>query len=447
MPFRFGSVTMTSLSVIYLQVRFDLEDGRRIEGVGSSVLSPMWFDKTPELSYADKEHNLLVATSLAAHAALEAGVDHAYGLHQSVQPAVRHQCEERGIPGLVSSFGVALLDSAVIDGLCRASGSSFHAGLRDDLFGFGPVPWLPAEPRVSIRLRHTVGLVDPLVAADVETPLHDGLPETLEEVVRAYGVDHFKIKIGDDASANLERLRRIAAVLRCEAGADYRAVFDGNEQFTSMAEFVAFATAFAEDSRLRELWQRTLWFEQPVERDAALDPAVARDLTRIAKPVILDESDATDDTVSAALQLGYGGVSAKNCKGVFRTLHSRRVIAQWSSEHDRPAILAAEDLTHPGLHALQQDTAVIAALGIDHAERNGHHYVRGLDFLSQSEREFALREYPSLYELGEDGLTRLSIRDGCLQVGEIVGNGYGGSPELDFDHLEPLPLPDPNEDR
>ena len=41
-------------------------------------------------------------------------------------------------------------------------------------------------------------------------------------------------------------------------------------------------------------------------------------------------------------------------------------------------MLTAEDLTTVGPVALQEDLAVVATLGIEHVERNGHHYFRGL---------------------------------------------------------------------
>ncbi|MDP6424330.1 MAG: mandelate racemase, partial [Planctomycetota bacterium] len=239
----------------------------------------------------------------------------------------------------------------------------------------------------------------------------------------------------NDVPANLERLQGIQSVLVDEIGEGYRLVLDGNEQFADMAGFTDLLDGMRGDSELRHLFDRVLWFEQPVEREAALAEAVDPDL---AKPIILDESDGTDETVSRALQLGYAGVSAKNCKGVFRTLHSRRVLAEWEAEHGGPAILAAEDLTHPGVHALQQDTAVIAALGIEHAERNGHHYVRGLSFLPEAEQAAALRDFPSLYERTADGLVRLRIDGGYISTQEICERGYGGEPLLDLDALESL---------
>jgi hypothetical protein len=160
------------------------------------------------------------------------------------------------------------------------------------------------------------------------------------------------------------------------------------------------------------------------------------------------------------LQLGYGGVSAKNCKGVFRTLHSHRVLHEWHARSGAPVILAAEDLTHPGMRALQQDTAVVTALGLGHAERNGHHYVRGLGDLSAAEQAVAARDFAELYERGADGLLRLVIRGGSIATDAINAHAYGGEIEVAFDGvdgvdgvggvdglaLRPLPLPDPGPD-
>ena len=88
------------------------------------------------------------------------------------------------------------------------------------------------RPGSDIAVRHTVGLVDPIVAADQKPGerVDDGLPETLEEVVRHYGCRYYKLKVGGNVAADLDRLTRIAAVLDRDAG-DYRATLDGNEQY------------------------------------------------------------------------------------------------------------------------------------------------------------------------------------------------------------------------
>src|SRR5262249_46081624 len=75
------------------------------------------------------------------------------------------------------------------------------------------------QPGADIAVRHTVGLLDPIVAAD-QAPgerVDDGLPETLEEVVRHYRGRYYKLKVAGNVAADLERLASIAAVLRRHA--------------------------------------------------------------------------------------------------------------------------------------------------------------------------------------------------------------------------------------
>ena len=72
--------------------------------------------------------------------------------------------------------------------------------------------------------------------------MNDGLPETLEEVVRHYGCRFYKLKLSGSVAVDLDRLTRIAAVLDAEI-ADYRATLDGNEQYDSV-------------EGIAELWRR-----------------------------------------------------------------------------------------------------------------------------------------------------------------------------------------------
>ena len=117
-------------------------------------------------------------------------------------------------------------------------------------------------------------------------------------------------------------------MLDAEAG-DYEVTLDGNEQFHDMEEVVDLARKIAgREPGLHNLWQRTAWIEQPVDRGSSLQTRSPRALARIPKSVIIDESDDNDQAVDRALELGYEGISAKNCKGVFRTLHSFRRTAE-----------------------------------------------------------------------------------------------------------------------
>ncbi|HYE97849.1 MAG TPA: mandelate racemase, partial [Planctomycetota bacterium] len=302
LPFRYGKANVTGLPYLHLRARFE----PAVVGVSAAALPPLWFDK------ASPSHEATVADLLrSVRTAVEVYRDlppaTAFVLHRDGEPEARRRLP--GFNDLTAGFGVALVDAAVVDAVCRLADRSFHAALRDDLLGFGPLP-LPPRPLERIHVRHTVGLADPITPADLREPIGDGLPETLEQVVRAHGVRYFKIKVSGDAPASLERLRAIAAVLDRLAG-DYRVTLDGNEQFPNMESAAGFLSRAAE---VRSLWARTLWVEQPVERGAALSQRVPD----VGKPMLIDESDGTDAAVGRALELGYRGISAKTCKGVFR---------------------------------------------------------------------------------------------------------------------------------
>jgi hypothetical protein len=448
MPFRFGRATMTQMPIIHLRLKLESAEGELIDGASACGIPPLWFDKAAGKTHADNIQDLLVSLRLALDEYMRMDAAPVWFLHKVAEPPVRRMAAAKGLNDLTAGFGVALVDSALIDAACRQARVSFHGALKANLFGFGGrlAELLPEHPLERIAVRHTVGLADPILDADIGEPVNDGLPESLEQVVRQYRTRFFKIKITGDADASRERLRSIASVLDAQAG-DYRATLDGNEQFHDMADFAAFIKVAKADPALRGLWERTLFIEQPVGRAHSLLDAVAEPLREISrfKPMIIDESDGDDETVERALALGYQGISAKNCKGVFRTLHSYLAL-KVAEESGKPAlILSSEDLTNVPALPLQQDLCVAAALGISHSERNGHHYIVGFDFLSPREREDALREFPSLYVVraareGANPVVR--IENGYINAADINLRGFGAGSEPDWDALEPVRLPE-----
>src|ERR1051326_7931418 len=97
-----------------------------------------------------------------------------------------------------------------------------------------------------------------------------------------------------------------------------------------------------------------------------------------------------------ALEAGYIGTSHKNCKGIFKGIANACLIAQ-RRRSDPRLIVSGEDLANVGPIALLQDLAVLATLGVPHAERNGHHYFRGLSAFPQSIQDEMLSSHPDLY--------------------------------------------------
>ena len=166
--------------------------------------------------------------------------------------------------------------------------------------------------------------MDPITAADQKERVNDGLPETLEEVVARYGQRWFKLKVGGDAKADVERLSAIAAVLD-RIPQPYHASLDGNEQYDDFEGVAALWSRMKAEPRLKRLVDSIIFIEQPVKRQKALEKKIAG----IDKPVIIDESDDSLEAFPRAKALGYKGVSSKTCKGLYKSLINRARCAAW----------------------------------------------------------------------------------------------------------------------
>ena len=409
MPFRFGVVTLTESPQAFVRARIRLADGREAEGAAAELLAPKWFDKNPALSNEDNYEQLRESLRKARDKYLSRGADTAW---RFASPG----------KGLVENYGPALIDRAVLDALCRALGISFYRAIKAnvpgvdfaglDLASF--LQHLTAAERIAAR--HTVGLVDPIFPADNAHPVKDGLPETLEEVVRRYGHRWFKLKVGGNVRADVERLSAIAAVLD-RIGEPYHASLDGNEQYENVEGVLELWREIKAHPRLKRLASSIVFIEQPIKRQNAL----AKDVSALSRevPVIIDESDDSLEAFPRAKALGYRGVSSKTCKGLYKSLVNAARCAAWGEGY----FMSGEDLTiQPGL-ALQQDLALVSLLGLTHVERNGHHYVNGMAALPVAEQEAFLRNHPDLYERSH-GAVRVRIEKGLLQIKSLDCPGF-----------------------
>lgn len=288
-------------------------------------------------------------------------------------------------------------------------------------------------------MRHTVGLVDPIVAAD-QTPdarVNDGLPETLEEVVERSGCRYFKLKAGGDAAADLARLAAIARVLDRSAGA-YHVTLDGNEQYANVEGVLELWNAIERTPALTRLAAAVLFIEQPIKRAAAMSESVAG-LAR-KRSVIIDESDGELDSFPRARALGYRGVSSKSCKGFYKSIINAARVQEWNRDAAAaPFILSGEDLTTLAGLCVQQDLALVTLLGVTHVERNGHHFVDGMRGRPQAEQAAYLAAHPDLYERAQDNV-RLRVQGGQLAISSLDCAGFGTGVTPDVSVLQPMPV-------
>jgi L-alanine-DL-glutamate epimerase-like enolase superfamily enzyme len=431
LPFRFGIVTLTEAPQAFVRARIRLENGAESEGGAAELLAPKWFDKDPALTNEQNFEQLRASIALAREAYLAAGTNTAYGHFIGAYEPQIAAAGKKGLNRLVACYGLALLDRALLDALCRALGVSFYDALRRNVPGIADRPGLDMdeflaglEPRHAIAARHTVGLVDPITAQDNRHPVSDGLPETLEEVIQRYGHRWFKLKVGGDIAADLERLAAIASVLDT-IREPYYATLDGNEQYGDVDGILALWSRITQEPGLRRLASSVKLIEQPIKRTRALEA----DIQALAaeKPVIIDESDDSLDAFPRARKLGYTGVSSKTCKGLYKSIINAARCRLWNSEEGANRyFMSGEDLTLQAGLALQQDLALVSLLEMTHVERNGHHYVNGMAGLPEEEQRGFLRSHDDLYEQSH-GAVRVRIVNGELQIRSLACPGYASA--------------------
>lgn len=455
MPFRYGIASLESVPHLFLRVTADV-NGKTATGVTAEGLPPKWFTKNPDTSFAEDLDEMLAVIQQAVAFGLNAPpAASPFDLWLGVHEQQEAWAAGTDYPPLLWGFGVSMVERALIDAFCRATGDSFEAALRantlgirlealhSELSGKVPTEFLPERANRTMTIRHTVGLADPLTDSDVprEERLSDGLPQSLEASVQFYGLTHLKIKLSGDTSADIDRLQRIAQIMEAHAPAGYAHTLDGNEFYTEVGPFRHFWETIQAEPTLRSFLDRALFVEQPLHRDVALGESVRANLRQWGErpPLIIDESDGELDSLAAALACGYAGGSHKNCKGVFRGIVNACLLAHYRQRDSSQAfILSSEDLCSVGPVAMIQDLTVAANLGIAHAERNGHHYFAGLSMYPQSVQKQVLASHGTFYRRHEEGYPALDVRHGRVDVSSIVDAPFGYGFELDTTQFTPL---------
>jgi hypothetical protein len=421
---------MTDVPQLILRLTFDL-GGRAATGVAADLLPPKWFTKDPaRLPAAEIDEMLAVVRAAVRHARdVRAATPFAFWRELHAAQAAWGASEQ--LPPLLTNFGTTFVERAL-----RANIFGIDLGaMRPELRGAMPRDFLPAQPPATVFARHTVGLSDPITAGDLaaEDRVDDGLPQTLEECIRAGGLRHFKIKINGEAARDRDRLERMARTIAAGCGDDYAFSLDGNESFRDVAAFADYFRGLRATPGLEAFWSKLLYVEQPWHRGVALAPAIGALAQAWPErpPVIIDESDAETESLPAALALGYAGTSHKNCKGIFKSVVSAGLLAQRRAA-GKPAVMSGEDLGNVGPISLAQDLAAQAALGIASVERNGHHYFAGLAQFPPGVQAYALAHHPGLYVPAAAGWPRLDVRDGRLALATVNAAPFGlpGEPDL-----------------
>jgi hypothetical protein len=446
---RAESVPPTTSPLCHVRMVIRGNDGEETFGCAADRLSVRWLDKRPGRGKGQKRRELASLIEFATRVYQQNGgftspFEYWLARHREIMA----EGARRGQEELTSTFASALLERAMLDGVSRLADKPLWEMVREDRLGFQPGmvhpelkglqarSFLPPRPVTRIKIRHTIGPYDPLTAEDwpAEQRLNDGLPETVEEYIQRDGVSYFKVKITGDAEFDLARLARIADILPYER--EPVVTLDANEAFDDLDPLAAFVRRL-EDEQLG-LFQHIAYIEQPLARRLSLDESIAVSLRRIGqeKPLIIDESDSSLTAFRRARELGYAGTSHKNCKGVLKSLMNKALIAHFA-ERGEELLLSGEDLQNLPIVPLHQDLVSVGMLGLEHCERNGHHYNFGLSMLSTKDKASAVRHHRDLYNKRGDEWF-LNVRDGAIECGSLQCPGFGVYDEPDWASMEPL---------
>ena len=291
-PFQYGITKLTKLwhLIVVAEVEYN---GQRSTGMSADGLAPKWFTKDPDTSVEDDINEMLAVISRSANTAIEISSSGQFfdWWWDFYQEQTRRELDHL-TPSLLTGFGISLIERAVLDAFCRLLNQPFHQTLLNNDLGIDPGrirpelseltlnEILPAKPSPSVRIRHTIGLSDPLTDDDIPATsrLNDGLPHSLANNIRTYGLTHFKIKLGGNIDIDSERLTRIAGIVTSEAGNEAQFTLDGNENYRTVGDFRTAWDTFAQDNTLQSFMTNHLLFvEQPIHRDSALTEDVAQE--------------------------------------------------------------------------------------------------------------------------------------------------------------------------
>ncbi len=454
MPFKYGIATMVEVPHVFLEISL-LVNGEEHKGIAADHLPPKWFTKEPDKDPQDEIIDMLEVIRHAMDVSIGKEAQSPFELWYTIYQKQSAWGTENQFPPLLTNFGTTLVERAILDAFCKGTQQTFFSAAKTNSLGIdlgsihpelsnsSSFDYLEASPPTSIFARHTVGLADPLTTTDIiETDrLEDGLPQSLEQNIQTYGLQHFKLKVNGQQDSDIERLVTIADILKQNCD-EYAFSIDGNEGFHDVASFAAFWQKLTSHPQLSTFLENLLFVEQPFHRSLALSDSIGEMTSSWPDrpPIIIDESDAELSSLPRALQLGYAGTSHKNCKGVFKGLANACLLRKKS--RDNPSVkyvMSGEDLSNIGPIALIQDLAVQMTLGITSVERTGHHYFKGLSFFPESIQSAVLEAHPDLYQTSKNGWPQVSIKKGLLSVKTLAkapfGTGFKNLPLEVFERI------------
>jgi L-alanine-DL-glutamate epimerase-like enolase superfamily enzyme len=391
-PYKFGGVAVDRVTLLNVDCVVSLPNGRSAKGFGSMTMGNVWSFPSRLMTY---DQTLAAMKALAEKINIITSGYREYGhpidincvLERSYLEAAAAVTRELNlaepIPKLCTLVTASPFDAALHDAFGKIHVRNVYETygrdlLPDDLSkylgkeyaGLHLDQFLLKRPASAMPVYHSVGALDPLTAADVKTPIHDGLPETLTEWIPYSGVDHIKIKLnGDDLQWDLGRVLDIHAVAvhtKVQPASWYYSL-DFNERCRDVEYLLQFIHHLKE--RSLEAFRRIQYIEQPTARDLAADRHNVMHQASKLIPVVIDESLTGLDMLLLAHDMGYTGAALKACKG------QSQAVLMAAAGQIKKMFLCVQDLTCPGASLIQSAGLAAHVPGVVGIEANAREYV------------------------------------------------------------------------
>ena len=428
-PYKFGGREVDRVTMLNVHCRLRLKTGRSAQGYGAMPLGNVWSFPAPGVAY---ETTLGAMKELAGRIGqITRGFTefaHPLDINAALEPEYLKAAAETSralrlpqpIPKLCTLVTASPFDAAIHDAFGKLHGrSSFSVCgrefvkhdlahyLNDNFRGEYLDQYIARTPRKKIRMYHSVGASDPLTLADVARPIHDGLPETLEDWIPYSGVTAIKIKLnGNDLASDVDRVARIDRVTTAAQAKrgfrDWIYSLDFNERCPNVSYLLEFERRLNE--KAATAFTRVQYIEQPTARDLASDRANTMFEAAKRKPVVIDESLTGLDALLLARQMGYTGVALKACKGISQSL----LLAAAAQKYRM--FRCVQDLTCPGAAFVESVDIAAHVPGASALEANAREYV------PSANRGWEKR-YPGIF----------NVKDGYLDTTGLNGPGLGTS--------------------
>ncbi len=424
-PYKFGGKEVDRVTMLNVSCRIVGKNGKSAEGHAAMSMGNVWSYPAPGVPYevtldAMKALAAKIAEVTKAYREFGHPLDANFTLEPEYLKAAAAVSKERNlavpIPKLCVLVTASPFDAAIHDAFGRLHGrNAFSVSgkefVRHDLAHYLTLEfkgeyldqYISSKSIPKVRMYHSAGASDPLTAAEITKPIHDGLPETLEDWIPHSGVTAIKIKLnGADLAWDVDRVAAIDRVTTIAQGKrgfkDWIYSLDFNEKCPNVQQLLEF------DRRLKAIaptaFDRVQYIEQPTARDLAADRKNTMFEAAKLRPVVIDESLTGLDALQLAREMGYTGVALKACKGQSQTL----LLAAAAQKYKM--FRCVQDLTCPGA-ALVHSVGIAAHVPATSAlEANAREYV-------PSASKGWEKRFPGIFE----------VKDGYMSTAGLDGPG------------------------